>query len=129
MKKSTLLLASLFCLLIVIGAVAGTMPKIAQHQNITFNTPMIVGTTEVPAGNYSVVHEMQGDDHYMVFKQQDVRKDKAVEVKVKCNLVPLTEKAKHTEQRYKLNAKNQNVLTEITFAGDEAKHVFDGASL
>ena len=65
----------------------------------------------------------------MIFTQIDVRKDKATEVKVKCNLVPLGEKAKRTERRYVQNAKNQNVLTEITFQGDEAKHVFETPAL
>lgn len=129
-KKSALIVLSLFCLvLIVSNAVAGTMPKFAERQTVTFNKPMVLGTTELPAGNYSITHEMQGDDHYMTFKQTDVRKDKAATVRVKCNLVPLPEKAKRTEQRYISNAKSQNVLSELVFKGDEAKHVFETPAL
>lgn len=129
MKKSSLIVISLLCILIAGYAVAGTMPKFAEKQTVTFNKPMVLGTTELPAGNYSITHEMQGDDHYMTFKQTDVRKDKAASVRVKCNLVPLTEKAKRSEQRYISNAKNQNVLSELTFKGDEAKHVFETPAL
>jgi hypothetical protein len=128
-KKSSLLLVSLICMVLVVSAVAANMPKIAERQSITFNKPMVLGSTELPAGTYSVIHQMQGDDHYMIFKQTDVSRSKAVEVKVKCNLVPLTEKAKRTEQRYTSNAKNQNVLSELTFKGDEAKHVFETPAL
>ena len=129
MKKSALIVISLLCILIASYAVAGSMPKFAEKQTITFNKPMVLGTTELPAGNYSITHEMQGDDHFMTFKQTDVRKDKAASVRVKCNLVPLTEKAKRSEQRYISNAKNQNVLSELTFKGDEAKHVFETPAL
>lgn len=127
MKKSTLILVSLLSILVLVSTVsfAGPMPKIAEHQMITFNQPMVLGTTEVPAGNYKITHQMQGADHYMIFSQADVAKNKAIEVKVKCNLVPLDAKAKRTERRYIQNAKNQNVLTEMTFQGDEAKHVLD----
>ena len=124
MKKSLLITVSLLSVFILASfAFAGTMPKIAEHQSITFNQPMVLGTTELPAGTYSVLHQMQGYDHYMIFRQSDVSKSKAIEVKVKCSLVPLAAKAPRTEQRYSLNAKNQNVLIEITFKGEEAKHV------
>lgn len=128
MKKSSLLLVTLL-LLTSFLSFAGSMPKIADHQIITFNQPMVLGTTQLPAGTYKVDHQMQGEDHYMLFTQTDVPKNKAAEVKVKCNLVPLTDKAKRTERRYVQNAKNQNVLTEITFEGDFAKHVFEAPAL
>lgn len=127
MTKSLRIAVSMVCLIVFAAslAMAAGMPKIAEHQKITFNRPMLLGTTELPAGTYSVLHQMQGEDHYMIFHQSDVQKDKAVEVKVKCNLVPLDAKAKRTETKYTMNAKNQNVLIEVTFQGDEAKHVFE----
>jgi hypothetical protein len=126
MKKLAPITVSLLCLIVFASSMtfAGAMPKIAEHRSITFNSPTVLGTTELPAGTYTVDHQMQGEDHYMIFRQADVRKSKAIEVKVKCNLVPLAEKAKRDEQRYIQNAKNQKVLTEITFRGDEATHVF-----
>jgi hypothetical protein len=131
MKKSALILISLLCVVVLATAVsfAGAMPKIAERQVISFDKPMVLGTTELPAGTYTVTHQMQGADHYMIFRQTDGRKNKAAEVTVKCNLVPLDGKAKRTEKRYAQNAKNQNVLTELIFQGDEAKHVFETPAL
>ncbi len=94
---------------------------VANKQNITFSGPTVVGGTLLPAGSYTVLHEMQGSEHIMVFKQQGGK----MEAKAKCNLVPLPEKASQTEQRYTENAKNEHVLVEMTFRGDTAKHVLE----
>ncbi len=94
---------------------------IAPKQEITFTAPTIVGGSLLPAGDYKVLHEMQGTTHIMVFKQIGGK----AEAKAKCNLVPLDAKAKTTEQRYSQNAKNERVLNEMTFRGDTAKHVLE----
>ena len=93
---------------------------IAPKQTITFNAPTVVGGTLLPAGNYKVIHEMQGSEHIMIFQEQGGAK---MEAKAKCTLVPLPAKASQTEQRYTENAKNERVLMEMTFRGDTAKHV------
>jgi|HubBroStandDraft_4_1064222.scaffolds.fasta_scaffold1275541_1 hypothetical protein len=93
---------------------------IADKRNITFATPIIVGGTLLPAGNYTVTHQMNGQTHVMTFQQIGGKK---AEAKANCNLVPLKAKAEHTEQVYVRNAKNERVLTEMTFAGDTATHV------
>jgi len=92
---------------------------IAEKQEITFTAPTVVGGTLLPAGDYKVLHEMQGTEHIMIFKQVGGK----TEVKAKCSLVPLNEKVKTTEQRYTENAKNERVLLEMQFKGDTAKHV------
>lgn len=94
---------------------------IAPKQEITFTAPTIVGGNLLPAGDYKVLHEMQGTTHIMIFKQLGGK----AEAKAKCNLVPLDAKATRTEQRYTENAKNQHVLVEMTFRGDTAKHVLE----
>jgi hypothetical protein len=94
---------------------------IAQKQEITFTGATVVGGSLLPAGDYTVLHVMQGTTHIMIFKQINGK----AEAKAKCNLVPLTEKAKTTEQRYTENAKNERVLLEMTFRGDSAKHVLE----
>jgi hypothetical protein len=94
---------------------------IANSRDIAFSAPTVVGGTLLPMGEYKVLHEMQGSTHYMIFKQINGK----AEVKAKCNLVPLTGKAKTTEQRYTENAKNERVLVEMTFRGDTAKHVLE----
>jgi hypothetical protein len=92
---------------------------IAPKQEISFTAPTLVGGSLLPAGDYTVLHEMQGTTHMMIFKQINGK----AEAKAMCNLVPLTQKAKTTEQRYNENAKNERVLVEMTFKGDSAKHV------
>jgi hypothetical protein len=110
--------------IVVLGAATLVAAKdnplgIAQKQEISFTAPTVVGGSLLPAGDYKVLHEMQGATHIMVFKQINGK----AEAKAKCNLVPLNEKAKTTEQRYTENAKNEHVLIEMTFRGDTSKHV------
>lgn len=93
---------------------------VADKQKIVFNSPTLVGGTLLPAGEYQVVHQMDGTEHIMVFKGVAGTKGEA---KAKCTLVPLDKKASTTEQRYTENAKNEHVLQEMTFRGDSAKHV------
>lgn len=96
---------------------AGVSPK----NTIVFNAPTVVGGTLLPAGEYTVLHEMQGSEHVMVFKEKGGEKKEA---KAKCNLVPLPDgKAKQSETKYTENAKNERVLQEMTFRGDTQKHV------
>jgi len=92
---------------------------IAEKQTITFTVPTVVGGTVLPAGNYTVLHQMNGQTHVMVFKQIHGN----AEAKTNCNLVPLKSKATRNEQTYTVNAKNEHVLQEMTFAGDMATHV------
>ena len=92
---------------------------IAEKQTITFTAPTVVGGTLLPAGNYNITHEMNGQTHVMIFKQIGGK----AEAKANCNLVPLKAKAERTESRYITNAKNERVLQEMTFAGDKATHM------
>jgi hypothetical protein len=92
---------------------------IAEKQTITFSAPTIVGGTVLPAGQYNVIHQMNGQTHVMFFKQIHGK----AEAKANCNLVPLKVKAERSEQVYSTNAKNEHVLQEMTFAGDKATHV------
>jgi hypothetical protein len=94
---------------------------IRDVSRITFAVPMRVGTALLPAGDYTVRHTMEGQEHIMVF--QSVR-GKGPEVKVKCTLVPLGQKADQTQTIYTLNAANERVLQELIIRGDTAKHVF-----
>ena len=86
-------------------AMAGSKNSMGIHDvsNVTFVSPVRVGTVLLPAGDYVVRHEMQQDEHIMVFKSVQ-GKD---EVKVKCTLVPLAKKADHNEEIYKVDASNE----------------------
>jgi hypothetical protein len=94
---------------------------IAPKQTITFSQPTIVGGNLLPAGQYKVTHEMQGQTHIMNFQQVG---GKATATS-KCNLMPLAEKASKSEQRFADNAKNERVLIQMTFRGDKATHVLE----
>jgi hypothetical protein len=94
---------------------------IREVSRVTFVAPIRVGTALLPAGDYLVRHTMEGQDHVMVFEPV---KGKVPETKVKCNLVPLTQKAEQNRIIYQMNAANERVLQELVFRGDTAKHVF-----
>lgn len=113
----------LLAALVVVGSAslfaANNSLGVAPKQEITLTAPTVVGGTLLPAGNYKVLHEMQGTEHIMVFKQINGK----AEVKAKCSLVPLNEKARTTEQHFNANAKSERVLVEMQFRGDTSKHV------
>jgi len=96
---------------------------VANSYRITFLEQVRVGDALLPAGNYEIRHEMQGQDHIMVF--HSVSSKKVAEVRVKCSLVPLPQKAERTETVYSINAAKEQVLQEMVFRGDMAKHVLE----
>jgi len=95
---------------------------VADSRNVKFSAPIRVGDVLLPQGEYQVLHNMQGDEHIMVFKQLNARKP--LEVRAKCKLVPLSMKASQNEQAYTMNAANERVLQRLVFKGDTAQHVF-----
>ena len=123
MRSSKWAVVTVVCVVVLAGiALAGTMPGVADVQRISFTDPIRIGTTLVPQGNYEVRHVMEGENHIMVFKALDQKK--VPEVRIKCTLVPLAEKAKETQKIYTVNAAKEEVLQELVFRGDSAKHVF-----
>ncbi len=100
------------------AAMAANQYGIADKRDVTFYQTVKVGDTLLPAGEYTVAHEMQGDTHIMVFK------GKKAEAKVKCTLTPLSAPAARTESEYKVNAANEQVLIRMVFRGDRAEHRF-----
>jgi len=95
---------------------------IADVYRVSFAEKVRVADALLPSGSYEIRHEMQGGDHIMVFVQLGVKKP--AEVRAKCTLVPLPEKAVENQKVYELNAANERVLHELVFKGDRAKHVF-----
>ncbi|HUM05541.1 MAG TPA: hypothetical protein VLT90_08770 [Terriglobales bacterium] len=120
-KLAALLLSMI--VFMAVFAVAGQNPMgISDTYRVSFVQSVRVADTLLPQGNYEIRHVMEGENHIMVFRQLGVRKP--VEVRAKCTLVPLTEKAKDNQKIYTENAKNEWVLQELIFKGDRAKHVF-----
>lgn len=113
----------LTCVLMASFAFAGQNSLgISDTYRVNFTQNVRVADTLLPQGAYEIRHVMEGDNHIMVFHQLGVRKP--VEVRAKCTLVPLTEKAKDSQKIYTENAANEWVLQELVFKGDRAKHVF-----
>jgi len=99
------------------------MPGVADVQRITFLEPMRVGGVLMPQGDYEIRHVMEGDSHIMVF--HNLSRKKAPDVRVKCTLVPLAQKADETQKIYVINAAKEEELQELVFKGDTAKHVLE----
>lgn len=95
---------------------------VSDLYRVSFTDKIRVANTLLPPGNYEIRHVMEGADHIMVFRQVGVKNP--VEVRAKCTLVPLPEKAADSQKIYELNAANERVLHELIFKGDRAKHVF-----
>lgn len=112
---------SIFIFALTAVAMAG-VNKMGIHEvnHVSFDAAVRVGTALLPAGDYVVRHTMEGQDHVMVF-QRELTKE---EYKVKCTLVPLSQKVEKNESVVQVNANNERVLQELRFRGDTAKHVF-----
>lgn len=95
---------------------------VANTQQVSFEEPILVGNVVLPKGDYQVTHTMEGENHIMVFRQLNVKNP--AEARVKCTLVQLPKRADRTEKFYSHDNANQHVLVELTFKGDNAKHVF-----
>ena len=121
--KFMLAIVVTICLLNVIAVAGQDQMGIADLYKVSFPMPVRVADTMLPAGNYEIRHQMDGENHFMVFHQLGVKKP--AEVRAKCNLVPLPEKATENQKFYQLNAANERVLHELIFKGDRAKHVFE----
>lgn len=121
MQKTGLRVAIVLLILTAV-ALAANQLGIADKRQVTFYDPVRVGETMLPAGEYTVIHQMQGTDHVMVFTQMG--KKKAAEAKVKCTMVPLDKPAVNTEFGFKTNAANERLLTRMVFKGDRAVHQF-----
>lgn len=116
-------LIPILVLMLGVFAAAGTNQSgVADTYQVNFSEPTRVADTLLPRGDYEIRHVMQGQDHIMVFRQ--LRTSKPVEVRAKCTLVPLADKADNSQKIYEVNASNERVLHELIFKGDRAKHVF-----
>ena len=95
---------------------------VSDTQQVTFAEPIKVGDVLLPKGQYTVRHTMEGENHIMVFTQ--ITKGTPASTRVKCQLVPLPEKAAQTQVLYGHDLKDGHILQELVFRGDTAKHVF-----
>ncbi len=124
MQSSKVLILTIVCVLgvAVLATAANNKFGVADVHKVNFLNSVRIGDVVLPEGDYEVRHVMEAENHIMVFHKIGGRK--VVDVKVKCELVPLTQKASQTQKSYVTNAAKEQVLRELVFAGETAKHVF-----
>jgi hypothetical protein len=123
MQSSKVSVLVIVCLLgmAVLATAANNKFGVADVQKLNFSNSVRVGDVLLPQGDYEVRHVMEGENHIMVFHRVG---GKTVEARVKCELVPLGQKANQTQRTYMRNAADEQVLHELVFSGETAKHVF-----
>ena len=122
MRASKWLMVMAVCAMgLAATAMASAMPGVADVQKVSFDSPIRIGGTLVPAGDDEVRHVMEGENHIRVF--YDISRKNSREVRVKCTLVSLGQKADQTQKIYVVNAASEQVPEELIFRGDMAKHV------
>lgn len=112
-----------FLLLAIGSLLAANQFGVADSRNVTFYQPFKVAGTLLPAGEYKILHTMEGENHIMLFRQTDAKSGKAGLATAKCTLKPLPEPAKQTMIRFSDEA-GVKVLTLMQFKGDSAQHTF-----
>jgi hypothetical protein len=122
-----ILKTSILSLIVVLSMSALLLAKtnkygVADVRKITLTAATRVGDVLLPQGDYEIRHVMEAENHIMVFKQLGA--GKSAEARVKCNLVPLKQKADQDQVIYEVNAANERVLQSLRFSGDLAEHVF-----
>jgi hypothetical protein len=123
--RATKLAAILALIVLSTSLVAVAAPNkygVADTRKISFSEPIKVGDVVLPKGEYKVQHTMEGENHIMVFTPVAGRE--VATARVKCQLVPLQEKAPQSLVLYGHDQKDVHVLQELIFRGDTAKHVF-----
>ena len=124
MRKTAFLIA-VAVLILGTAVMAANQFGIADTRPVTFYDTVRVGDTLLPAGNYVVTHQMQGDEHIMVFTRQG---RKPVEARLKCTLRPLSAPAAQSQVEYRLNAAKEHVIARMVFKGDRAEHIFQAGN-
>lgn len=123
--RKTVLLIAITVLILGIAAMAANQFGIAEKRAVTFYDTVRVGDTLLPAGDYVVTHQMQGDEHIMVFTKQG---RKPAEARVKCTLKPLSAPVAQSQVEYRLNAAKELVIARMVFKGDRAEHIFQAGN-
>jgi hypothetical protein len=119
------MLVALFVLCVSGLLLAADLNKfgVADQRTVNFYDPVKIGDTVVPPGEYKVLHTMEGDNHIMVFQQQNVSKKNQATAKIKCDLKPLDKAADQNLIGYKNEGSNR-LLNFLQFKGDKAVHQF-----
>lgn len=111
------------CLALSIAAAAQLNSYgVANERLVTFRDSVMVGPTLLPAGEYKVIHTMEGSKHLMLFRATSPENSHAIAL-VACDLRPLSEPASVTVIGME-NEHGKKRLRFLQFKRDTAVHVF-----
>jgi hypothetical protein len=125
MRRKLLLTALvIFAVLVLTGTARAGANKygIADKRPVRFYDPVWVGSVLLPAGEYEVRHNMQGEEHLMVFREMSAKTP--AEARVRCTLVPVEKPIEQDQVGFTSNSAGQLVLHRLAFKGDRAEHLF-----
>jgi hypothetical protein len=105
---------------IAASAQSGKELGVGKTRTVTFLEAVKVQGQTLPAGEYSVQHVMEGQNHIMVFSRMP---EKQQTFRFACNMVKLPAKAKQTSNVIDISS-GTRVLKAIVFAGDTYEHQF-----
>lgn len=91
-----------------------------KSQELTLSQPARAGSVLLPAGEYRVVHEMQGTQHILAMTLLGKNKQT---FRVPCSMQPLDKAATQGEQHYRYEGK-EKILVGLIFQGDKVFHSF-----
>jgi hypothetical protein len=91
-----------------------------KSQEVKLSEPAHVGNVLLPAGEYKVSHEMQGEQHFVVMALNGKEKHT---FRLACQMEPLAKPATQTEQHYRYEGK-EKILLGLVFKGDKFFHAF-----
>lgn len=124
MKRTSVILVIIIALFVFAGAAMAqqslTHPA-KWNRELTIFSTVHAGTTLIPAGDYKIRHEMDGQKHIMIFTRVGKWNE---QYRVACDMVPLPRKAKVDEQHTRLGKVGETELLSLTFRGDEVIHEF-----
>jgi hypothetical protein len=105
-------------IIMVTLAVACLAAGPASTYRVQFTDDVKVGDVVLKAGDYKVIHQMQGEQHIMIFEQ-----GKKEVAKVPCTIEKLKTKASRSEQYFETQ-NGVKLLKALVFSGETIQHNF-----
>jgi len=117
-----LVLGVVLCVFIagfVLAADNPATPGVVKTYKVTLYQQARVANVLLPAGDYRVQHVMEGEKHFMVFKDQ-----KGTATRVQCTMVKVDRKAETDSAEFNKGPNGERILTALMFRGETFEHRF-----
>ena len=140
MKNNRRLITTAIALILSMGAFGSQL--FAQQTNpsmvgkvgkLHIGSSVIVGNTLLESGMYQVQHIKESDNDLIVFRiirmgyRDNMGNEQLGEevARVKCRIVPVGQRWKHTKLHLERNISNQRVVRDVQIAGEAVLHKFE----